>query len=116
MRKWTSFSRTIGVGLFALFALTVADRMLAEDIPSFSEPEVNTFVKSYAEFADEYVVACKAMKAGDSSKIQALQSKSTELETDVAKLSGKLKPGETDKFNAFVSSCAQKISAAAQSQ
>jgi hypothetical protein len=31
-------------------------------------------------------------------------------------LSGKLKPAETDKFNAFVSSCAQKISTAAQSQ
>lgn len=116
MRKWTSLIRTIGTGLFALFVLTVADRMLAEDIPTFSEPEVNTFVKTYAEFADEYVVAYKAMKAGDNSKIQALQSKSAELETEAAKLNGKLKPNETDRFNAFVTSCAQKISAVAQSR
>ena len=116
MGKWTSLIKTIGVGLFALFVSIAADRILAEDIPTFSEREVNTFVKTYSEFADEYVVAYKAMKAGDNSKIQALQSKSTELETEAAKLSGKLKPNETDRFNAFVSSCAQKISAVAQSQ
>ena len=115
MRKWTSLIKTVGVGLFALFFSIAADRILAEDIPTFSEPEVNTFVKTYSEFADEYVVAYKAMKAGDNSKIQALQSKSAELETEAAKLSGKLKPNETDRFNAFVSSCAQKVSAVAQS-
>jgi hypothetical protein len=116
MRKWTSLIRTIGTGLFALFALTAADRVLAEDIPTFNAPEVNTFVKSYSEFADQYVAAYKAMKAGDRSKIQDLQSKSSELETEAANVTGKLKPEETDKFNAFVTSCAQRISAASQSE
>jgi vacuolar-type H+-ATPase catalytic subunit A/Vma1 len=116
MRKWTSLIRTIGTALFALSVLTAADRALAEDIPTFSAPEVNTFVKSYSEFADQYVAAYKAMKAGDRSKIQDLQSKSSELETEAQAVTGKLKPEETDKFNAFVTSCAQRISAVSQSQ
>jgi hypothetical protein len=116
MRKWTSLIKTIGSGLLALSVLTAAETVLAEDIPSFSAPEVNTFVKSYSDFADQYVVAYKAMKAGDGSKIQELQSKSSELETEAAAVTGKLKPEETDKFNAFVTSCAQTISAVSQSQ
>jgi hypothetical protein len=116
MRKWTSLIRNIGAALSALLVLTAADRVSAEDIPSFSAPEVNTFVKSYSEFADEYVTAYKAMKAGDRSKIQDLQSKSSQLETQAAQVTGKLKPEETDKFNIFVSSCAQRISAVEQSQ
>ena len=116
MRKWTSLIRTIGTGLFALSLLTAAGRVLAEDIPTFSAPEVNTFVKSYSEFAHQYVAAYKAMKSGDRSKIQDLQSKSSELETEAAAVTGKLKPEETDKFNAFVTSCSQRISAVSQSQ
>jgi hypothetical protein len=116
MRKWTSLIKIIGAGLSALFVLTAADRVLAEEIPTFSTPEVNTFVKSYSDFADEYVAAYKAMKAGDSSKIQELQSKSSELETEAAQVTGKLKPNETDKFNTFVTSCARRISAVSQSQ
>jgi hypothetical protein len=116
MRKWTSLIRTVGIGFFALFTLTAADRMPGQDLPTFSEPEVNAFVKTYSEFADEYVVAYEALKAGDNSKMQALQSKSAELETESAKLAGKLKPNETERFNAFVTSCAQRISSVAQSQ
>jgi hypothetical protein len=111
MRKWTSLIKAVGTGLLALCVLTAADRVLAEDIPSFSAPEVNTFVKSYSDFADEYVATYKAMKAGDRSKIQELQSKSSELETEATQITGKLKPDETDKFNTFITSCAQKISA-----
>src|ERR1700745_1048351 len=116
MRKWTSLIRTIGTGLLALSVLTAANSVFAEDIPTFSAPEVNTFVKSYSEFADQYVAAYKAMKAGDRSKIQDLQSKSSELETEAANVTGKLKPNETDKFNTFVTSCAQRISAVSESQ
>ncbi|HEX6566543.1 MAG TPA: hypothetical protein VF020_19785 [Chthoniobacterales bacterium] len=116
MRKWSSLIKIIGAGLSALFVLTAAGKVLAEEIPTFSAPEVNTFVRSYSAFADEYVAACKTMKAGDSSKIQELQSKSSELETEAAQVTGKLKPNETDKFNTFVASCAQRISAISQSQ
>jgi hypothetical protein len=111
--KWTSISKNISV---ALFALTLAGRMLADDIPTFSEPEVNTFVKSYAQFADDYLAAYKAMKAGDSSKIQALQSQSAELQNETTQMIGKLKPGEAEKFSAFVTACAHKISAVAETQ
>ena len=111
MMKWTSLGKAIGVGLFAL---TLTGRILADEIPTFTEPEVNTFVKSYAQFADDYVVASKAIKAGDGSKIQELQSKSTELQAEAIKMMGKLKPEESDKFSTFITGCAQRISAAAQ--
>jgi hypothetical protein len=108
--------RNIGAALSALLVLTAADQVLAADIPSFSAPEVNAFVKSYSEFADEYVADYKAIKAGDNSKMQDLQTKSSQLQTQAAHVTGKLKPDETDKFNAFVSYCAQKIAAVEQSQ
>jgi hypothetical protein len=111
--KWTSFSKKISV---ALFALTLAGRALADDIPTFSEPEVNTFVKSYAQFTDDYVAACNAMKAGDSSKLQALQARATLLQNQTVGITGKLKPDEDSKFAAFITLCGQKISATAQSQ
>jgi hypothetical protein len=56
------------------------------------------------------------MKAGDSSKLQALQSKSTELQTEATQMAGKVKSDEAGRFSAFISECAQKITSAAQSQ
>jgi hypothetical protein len=113
MMKWTSLGKAISV---ALLALTLTGRMLADDIPTFTQPEVNTFVKSYAQFADDYAAAYKAIKAGDSSKLQELQSKSAELQAEAIKMLGKLKPEEAEKFTAFITGCTQKISAAVQTQ
>jgi hypothetical protein len=62
------------------------------------------------------LVAYKAMKAGENSKIQALQSKSAELETEAVKLSGKTQTGRDRQVHHVRDpSCAQKISAVAQS-
>jgi hypothetical protein len=93
--------------------LFIASRVLADDLPSFSEPEVNTFVKAYAQLADDCVAACKAGKLGDGSKVQALQAKSAELQAEGAQLVGKVKPDEREKFKAFIMSCVQKILTAA---
>lgn len=92
-----------------ILALGFASQMFADDIPTFAEPEVNAFVKSYAQFIDDYAVAYKAIKAGDSSKMQALQSKSVELQTEAGQLSGKLKDDEKPKFQDFITKCAQKL-------
>ena len=55
----TTLTKAIAVSLLTLF---IAGRVLADDLPSFSEPEVNTFVKSYAQFVDDYIEAYKAAK------------------------------------------------------
>jgi hypothetical protein len=49
------------------------------------------------------------MKAGDNSKMQALQSKSMELQTEAGQLTGKLKDDEKPKFQDFITKCAQKL-------
>ena len=107
----TTLTKAIAVSLLTLF---IAGRVLADDLPSFSEPEVNTFVKSYAQFVDDYIEAYKAAKSGDASKMQELQAKSPELQAQAAQLAGKIKPDETDKYKAFITSCMQKIVAAAR--
>jgi|ERR1700730_14558032 hypothetical protein len=92
-----------------VLALGFASRIFADDLPTFADPEVNTFVKSYAQFIDDYATAYKAMKGGDSSKLQALQPKSQELQTQAGQLTGKLKDDEKPKFQDFITKCAQKL-------
>jgi Skp family chaperone for outer membrane proteins len=92
-----------------ILALGFASQIFADDLPTFVEPEVNTFVKSYAQFIDDYAAAYKAMKAGDNSKMQALQSKSMELQTEADQLTGKLRDDEKPKFQDFITKCAQKL-------
>ena len=92
-----------------ILALGFASQIFADDLPTFAAPEVNTFVKSYAQFIDDYAAAYKAMKAGDNSKMQALQSKSMELQTEAGQLMGKIKDDEKPKFQDFITKCAQKL-------
>ena len=92
-----------------ILALGFASQIFADELPAFAEPEVNAFVKSYAQFVDDYAAAYKAMKAGDNSKMQALQSKSTELQTEAGQVTGKLKDDEKPKFQDFITKCAQKL-------
>ena len=92
-----------------ILTLGFASQIFADELPAFAEPEVNAFVKSYAQFVDDYAAAYKAMKAGDNSKMQALQSKSMELQTEAGQLTGKLKDDEKPKFQDFITKCAQKL-------
>jgi|HubBroStandDraft_4_1064222.scaffolds.fasta_scaffold1193490_1 hypothetical protein len=109
--KWTSVSKTISV---TLFAFVLAHRMLGDDVPTFNEPDINAFVKFYAQFADDYLAAYNAMKAGKASKIRALQAKSGELQAETTQIMEKLKPGEAEKFSDFIVACARKISGLAE--
>jgi hypothetical protein len=103
--------------LFVILTLVVtgsfmASRALGDDIPQFSDPDVNAFVKTYAQFTSDYIEACKAVKAGDNSKMTALQSKASEIQGQAAQMAGKVKADEASKFQAFVADCAGKIVAA----
>ena len=100
--------------LFVILTLVVmgsfmASRVLGDDVPQFSNADVNAFVKSYTQFTNDYVDACKAVKAGDNSKMTALQSKAPELQAQAAQIAGKLSGDEATKFQTYISSCAQKI-------
>jgi hypothetical protein len=92
---------------FSVFALSA--RALADDLPAFSDPDVNSFVKTYAQFVDDYIDALKAAKSGDNSKLANVQTKAGELQTQASQAAGKLKPDESDKFQKFVAACSQKI-------
>jgi len=93
--------------VFSVFALTA--RVFADDVPTFSDPDVNTFVKSYAQFVDDYVAALKAAKTGDNSKLSGVQARAGDLQSQATQASGKLKADENAKFQAFVATCTQKI-------
>src|SRR5271166_2311036 len=98
-------------GFILFFAvLAFGTRLYADDIPTFSDPDVNTFVKSYAQFVMDYVEAYNAAKTGDNSKLQALQSKSRELQAQAAQIPGKIKPDEAERFSNFIGRCSEKIS------
>jgi hypothetical protein len=97
---------------FSIFALSA--RALADDLPSFTDPDVNTFVKTYAQFVDDYITALKAAKTGDNSKLAGVQTKAGELQSQATQAAGKLKPDESEKFQKFVAACSQKIVDAAK--
>ena len=122
-RSTTLCRRTLLTLSVALFALAATVR--ADDAPTFSDPDVNAYVKSYADFTDHYAADMKdymaAAKSGDTTKMQAAaakmqpdQAKAQDLATKSAGLSGKLKPDETAKFSAYLQKCAQKMTDAAK--
>ena len=82
---------------------------MGDDVPTFSDPDVTNFAKTYSQFVDDYVDACKAVKAGDNTKITALQARAPELQAQAAQVAGKLKPEESTKFQTFVTACTQKM-------
>jgi hypothetical protein len=105
--KLSSLLKSISAALF--FVVVSEGHLLAEDVPKFSDPIVNTFVADYSKFVDDYAVAYKASKAGDQSKLQALQTKSQELQSEAATVASKVKPEEAQKFQAYISSVMQKL-------
>ena len=99
---------------FLIFAVMVtgslvANRAFGDDVPTFSDPDVTNFAKTYSQFVDDYIDAYKAAKAGDNSKITALQAKAPQLQAQAAQVAGKLKPEESSKFQIFVTACSQKM-------
>jgi hypothetical protein len=87
----------------------VTSRALGDDVPTFSDPDVTNFAKTYSDFVNDYIDAYKAAKAGDNTKITALQAKAPQLQAQAAQVAGKVTPEESSKFQTFVAACSQKM-------
>ncbi len=112
--------RRVSLFCVALAMFAVVSVVRADDVPTFSDPDVTAFARSYGDFTTEYISIMKdymaAAKSGDSSKMQAsgtkvqdLQTKAADLQTQSTKLATKLKPEETEKFSTYLQGCAQKM-------
>jgi hypothetical protein len=95
------------VAAFSAFGLP--GRACADGLPTFSDPVVNTFVKTYSQFVDSYV---DAAKTGDTSKLAGIQAKESEHQQQLAQLTqpnGKVKQDEGASFQTFLATYKEKI-------
>jgi|ERR1700693_1237034 len=95
-----------------IFAVLVfAIRVLADDVPTFSDPDVNVFLKSWSQNTEslcqlmDEIVTNKAIDASDMSTVLALQSRAEELAAQAARIARKLKPDEKEKFMGYWTQC-----------
>ena len=104
--------------VFAFLAFASVTR--ADDVPTFSDPDVNAFTRDYTTFVDQYTVIMKdymaAVKSNDTAKMQAAaekaqtyQTKVQELQTKGAGLQGKLKPEEAQRFSEYMQKEVKKL-------
>lgn len=125
--KSCSFLRYVHLPtLLALALFALGGIVRAEDAaPTFSDPEVTAYAKSYGEFTDHYAANMKnylaAVKSGDTAKMQEAAkkvqedtTKSAEIQTKSATISSKVKPDEVQKFSGYLQKCAQKMADAAK--
>jgi hypothetical protein len=92
---------------FSVFELS--DCAWADSLPTFSDPMVNTFVKTYSQFVDSYV---DAAKTGDTARLTGIQAKESELQQQLGQLTqpnGKVKQEEGEKFQNFLATYKEKI-------
>jgi hypothetical protein len=89
-----------------LWTLPVA----ADELPKFSDQEVNDFVSDYAKLVTNYIQAYKAAK-GNPSAFEQLKTQVTQLQDEVAKVAEKLrsKPEEVPRYEQFIATYTQKM-------
>jgi septal ring factor EnvC (AmiA/AmiB activator) len=102
-----------GVAAFAsvFLALLLPVSARAEELPKFSDSEVNQFVSAYADFVTKYIQAYQAAKAGKPSDFAQVKTKVQQLEDQVAKVAEKLKakPDEAQKYEQFIADYTEKM-------
>ncbi len=103
--------RTLACSCAALSLATFAPRAHAADLPKFSDPAVNDFVKKYDELITTMV---KDMKANDEAKMTEDGKKQDALMTGTENIQNKLKPEEADAWAKFLNSEVERLSQAAQ--
>ena len=110
---------------FAFLAFASVSR--ADDVPTFSDPDVTAFARDYHTFVDEYTVIMKeymaAVKSNDTAKMQAsaekaqkYQTRVQELQTKGAGLQGKVKPDEAQRFSEYMQKEVKKLTDSLQAQ
>ena len=125
--RFSTLRRHLGLLCLSLVLFTGVSLVRADDVPTFSDPEVTAFAKSYGEFADHYSADMKnymaTMKTGDTAKMQEaakkMQDNAAQAQAMISKsatVSAKIKPDETQKLTAYLQKCAQKMADAAKPQ
>ena len=112
-RSTLSLSIRSGIVLIAWF-LTLALSTFAtkaDELPKFSDAEVNQFVSQYADFVTKYIQAYQAAKAGNPSAFDQLKTQVKQLQDEVATVADKLKakPEEAQRYEQFVANYTEKM-------
>jgi chromosome segregation ATPase len=83
----------------------------ADELPKFSDAEVNQFVSQYADLVTRYIQAYQAAKAGNPSAFDQLKAQIKQLQDEVAKVAEKLKtkPDEAQRYEQFIASYTEKM-------
>ena len=83
----------------------------ADELPKFSDAEVNQFVSQYADFVTKYIQAYQAAKAGNPSAFDQLKTLVKQLQDEVAKVAEKLrsKPEEAQRYEQFIADYTEKM-------
>ena len=102
-----------GIVLIAsIFALELSTlRTKADELPKFSDAEVNQFVSQYADLVTKYIQAYQAAKAGNPSAFDQLKTQVKQLQDEVAKVAEKLKtkPEEAQRYEQFIANYTEKM-------
>ena len=83
----------------------------ADELPKFSDAEVNQFVSQYADLVTKYIQAYQAAKAGNPSAFDQLKTQVKQLQDEVANVAEKLKtkPEEAQRYEQFIASYTEKM-------
>jgi uncharacterized protein (DUF3084 family) len=83
----------------------------ADELPKFSDAEVNQFVSQYADLVTKYIQAYQAAKAGNAAAFDQLKIQVQQLQEEVAKVAEKLKakPEEAQRYEQFIASYTEKM-------
>ena len=83
----------------------------ADELPKFSDAEVNQFVRQYADLVTKYIQAYQAAKAGNPSAFEQLKTQVKQLQDEVAKVAEKLrsKPDEVSRYEQFIATYTEKM-------
>ena len=86
-------------------------RAKADELPKFSDAEVNQFVSQYADLVTKYIQAYQAAKAGNPSAFDQLKTQVKQLQDEVANVAEKLKakPEEAQRYEQFIVNYTEKM-------
>jgi flagellar biosynthesis chaperone FliJ len=86
-------------------------RAKADELPKFSDAEVNQFVSQYADLVAKYIQAYQAAKAGNPSAFDQLKTQVKQLQDEVANVAEKLKtkPEEAHRYEQFIADYTEKM-------
>jgi uncharacterized protein (DUF3084 family) len=102
-----------GIALIAsILALALSTLPIkADELPKFSDAEVNQFVSQYADFVTKYIQAYQAAKTGNPAAFEQLKTQVQQLQDEVAKVAEKLKakPEEAQRYEQFIANYTEKM-------